>query len=53
MTYLEHESLEAKAQINNDFDKGYDDAIKNKAKKENATTLYNHGFKLGSNYKGE
>ena len=46
MTYLEIESLEAKAQIKNDFEKGYDNCEKGMAQMENATMLYNEGYAL-------
>ena len=52
MTYLEQESIEAKAQIKNDFDKGYDDASSNKVNK-GTSDQYKEGYKLGSRFKGK
>ena len=46
MTYLEQESLENKAQIRNDFDKGYDDCINHKPAIINASKMYNDGYGL-------
>ena len=46
MTYLEIESLDYKAQIKNDFEKGYDDCEKGIAQMKNATMLYNEGYAL-------
>ena len=46
MTYMEIESLEAKAQVNNEYDQGYDDCMNNKAAKLNASEQYNNGYGL-------
>jgi hypothetical protein len=41
---MEIESLEAKAQIKNEFDQGYDDCINNKPAMLNASDQYNEGY---------
>ena len=46
MTYMEIESLEAKAQINNDHDQGFYDCMNNKAAKLDASEQYNNGYGL-------
>ena len=46
MTYMEIESLDAKAQINNEHDQGYDDCMNHKAAKLNASEQYNNGYGL-------
>ena len=44
MTFMEIESLDAKAQIKNDYEHGYDDGIKGKPAKLNASQQYNNGY---------
>ena len=46
MTYAEQESIEYKATIKNDFDKGYDDCMNNKQAMPNASQMYNDGYGL-------
>jgi len=46
MTYMEIESLDAKAQIKNEHDQGYDDCMNNKAAKRDASEQYNNGYGL-------
>ena len=53
MTFMEIESLDAKAQIKNDYEHGYDDGIKGNAKKKNSTMLYNAGYEFGDKNKGK
>ena len=43
---MEIESLDAKAQINNEHDQGYDDCMNHKAAKLNASEQYNNGYGL-------
>ena len=47
MTILELESLDYKSQIKNDFDHGYDDAMKGKKAEQERTALYYDGYSLG------
>ncbi len=44
MTFLEIEGLDYRAQINNDYDLGYDDCIKGYNAKHNASEQYNDGY---------
>ena len=50
---MEQESLEAKAQIKNDFEHGYDDAMKGVKAEQGKTALYYDGFALGFKTKGK
>ena len=52
MTYAEQESMEYKATIKNDFDKGYDDASSGKVNK-GTSDQYKEGYKVGSRFKGK
>ena len=46
MTYAEQESMEYKATIKNDFDRGYDDCMNNKQAMPNASQMYYDGYGL-------
>ena len=53
MTYMEIESLDAKAQIKNDFDHGYSYGLKHDKAEQGKTALYYDGFALGLKTKGK
>ena len=53
MTYMMIESLDYKAQIKNDFDKGYEDGLKHDKAEQGKTALYYDGFALGFKTKGK
>ena len=54
MTYAEQESIEYKATIKNDFDKGYDDRISNKPLMSGfKSTEYLKGYDFANRIKGK
>lgn len=54
MTYMEIESLDAKAQIKSEFDQGYDDRINNKPLMSGLkSTEYLKGYDFASRIKGK
>jgi len=54
MTYMEIESLDAKAEVNNEHDQGYDDRINNKPLMSGLkSTEYLKGYDFASGIKGE
>jgi len=54
MTYMEIESLDAKAQIKNEFDLGYDDRINNKPLMSGLkSTEYLKGYDFAGGIKGK
>ena len=53
MTYMEIESLEAKAEVKSDFGNGYQDGMNNEPQKKNSTLQYIEGYKLGFKFKGK
>ena len=50
---MEIESLDYKARIKNDFDQGYEYALKNDKSEQGKTALYYDGFALGLKTKGK
>jgi len=54
VTYAEQESMEYKATIKNDFDKGYDDRISNKPLMSGfKSTEYLKGYDFANRIKGK
>jgi hypothetical protein len=49
MTYMELESLEDKAQIKNDYDKGYDDCMKGVNAEVGGSAEYYDGYSYAYN----
>ena len=52
MTILELESLDYKSQIKNDFEHGYDDAMKGEKAVQGRTALYYDGYSQGFKFRG-